>query len=544
MDMKHYEWDVMEGILMIIKNNGNANQALRQSQINTGQAGKAMQKLSSGLRINQAADDAAGLAISEKMRAQIRGLDQAAKNAVDGISLIQTGEGGLNESHSILQRMRELAVQSANDTNNQTDRSAIQQEFNEMTTELNRIGNQTSFNTKSILNGLNGIAGESLVTHSIPGTPGAIRGIYTVSIDTASLNMNDVVRVDGYTFLKSSNNPLLQGEFNDLSTLTTAIRSVSDLNTRYTVQMAGTPTPSGLVFEHRTGQESWSSPNIGIIKSPNPYVNLPVNTIRPGRGGNQPIPGEFEIYEQDIMPLKPGEMVKVEWIGKSSYDNREIELTFVPDAPVQSGGNVRSFTELMSEVSSAVSPHMSHTSWTNPIKLGETYTHEGTYQQLKLTRGGKAIALQIGANTGQSMQLDMNDMRAARIGLTSTVKGEAGFTSERVVQNREGDRAAEYALDITTQAGASQAIGKIDQAIQLVSAERSKMGSWQNRLDHVMTNVTVSAENLQAAESRIRDVDMAKEMMAFTKSNILGQASQAMIAQANKQPEAILQLLR
>ncbi|WP_251139165.1 flagellin [Exiguobacterium sp. s146] len=529
---------------MIIKNNSNANQALRQSQINTGQAGKAMQKLSSGLRINQAADDAAGLAISEKMRAQIRGLDQAAQNAVDGISLIQTGEGGLNESHSILQRMRELAVQSANDTNNLADRGAIQKEFNEMTTELNRIGNQTSFNTKTVLNGLNGKGGEALVTHSIPGTPGAIRGIYTVGINTTSLNINDTIQVDGHTFLKSSNDPLLSGEFNDLSTLVTAIRAVPDLNTRYTVQVIGTPTPNGLRFEHKTGEESWSQPNIGTTKSPDPYISSPINTVRPGRGGSQPIPGEFEVYEQDIMPLKPGETIKVEWIGKSPFNNREIELTFIPDAPIQSGGNVRSLAELMSEVSGAASPHMTHNSSSNPIKFEETYTYEGTYHQLKLTRGGKEITLQIGANSGQSMQLDLNDMRAARIGLTSTVKGEEGFTSERVVKNREGNRDAEYALDITTQSGASQAISKIDQATQLVSSERSKMGSWQNRLDHVVANVSISAENLQAAESRIRDVDMAKEMMAFTKSNILGQASQAMIAQANKQPEAILQLLR
>ncbi|WP_251128596.1 flagellin [Exiguobacterium sp. s26] len=529
---------------MIIKNNSNGNQALRQSQINTGQAGKAMQKLSSGLRINQAADDAAGLAISEKMRAQIRGLDQAAQNAVDGISLIQTGEGGLNESHSILQRMRELAVQSANDTNNIADRGAIQQEFNEMTTELNRIGNQTSFNTKTVLNGLNGKGGESLVTHSIPGTPGAIRGIYTVGIDTTSLNFNDTIRVDGYTFLKSSNNPLLLGEFNDLSTLTTAIRAVPELNTRYTVQMIGTPTPNGLLFEHKTGQESWSSPNIGTTKLPDPYVSSPINTVRPGRGGNQPIPGEFEVYEQDITPLEAGETVKVEWIGKSPSNNREIELTFIPDAPVQSGGVVRTFSELMSSVSAAVSPHMALDLSSNPINFGETYTHEGTYHQLKLTRGGKEITLQIGANANQSMQLDMNDMRAGRIGLTSTVKGEDGFTSDRVVKNRDADRAAEYALDITSQTGASQAISKIDQAIQLVSSERSKMGAWQNRLDHVVSNVTMSSENLQAAESRIRDVDMAKEMMEFTKTNILGQASHAMIAQANKRPEAILQLLR
>lgn len=527
---------------MIIKNNSNANQALRQSQINTGQAGKAMQKLSSGLRINQAADDAAGLAISEKMRAQIRGLDQAAQNAVDGISLIQTGEGGLNESHSILQRMRELAVQSANDTNNLADRGAIQKEFNEMTSELNRIGNQSSFNSKAILTGIHGSEGEVLTTHSIPGHHGAVRGLYKVSVDPTRFSNGDTLSIDGYTFTKSTSYPLGQEEFNDLPSLRNSILSHPDLSKSYNVQVG----IMELQLEQRTGKETSTLPQVmefrAVDGSSSGYM---IDVIRNGRSGPPPQSGKFELNEKDIMPLIKGDIIKVEWVSDISFNNKSFELSFDPHATSMWGGVVNSFAEVVQGINNIASPYTSNSHWSgSSVTIQENHPYEGTYKQLKLTRGGKEITLQIGANDNQSMQLDMNDMRAGRIGLTSTIKGEEGFTSERVVKNREGDRVAEYALNIMSQTGASQAISKIDQAIQLVSSERAKMGSWQNRLDHIVANVTMSSENLQAAESRIRDVDMAKEMMAFTKSNILGQASQAMIAQANKQPEAILQLLR
>lgn len=275
---------------MIINHNIAAMNTHRQLAVNTANTNKAIEKLSSGLRINRAGDDAAGLAISEKMRGQIRGLDMASKNAQDGISLIQTAEGALNETHSILQRMRELSVQSANDTNTTVDRGALQKEVDELSKEITRISDTTEFNTKKLLDG----------------------------------------------------------------------------------------SATGVVFH-------------------------------------------------------------------------------------------------------------------------------------------------IGANTGQNISLSIGSMDA------STLKVAQSATS---------------GIDISTQTAADAAISTINAAIETVSDERAKLGANQNRLEHTINNLNTSSENLSAAESRIRDVDMAKEMMNQTKNNILAQAAQAMLAQANQQPQGVLQLLR
>ncbi|NLU42031.1 MAG: flagellin Hag [Firmicutes bacterium] len=279
---------------MRINHNIAALNTYRQLTTNTTMTNKALEKLSSGLRINKAGDDAAGLSISEKMRGQIRGLDQAARNAQDGISLIQTAEGALNEVHAILQRMRELAVQAANDTNTVEDRQAIQDEANQLAKDINRIAADTEFNTQELLS------------------------------------------------------------------------------------------------------------------------------------------------------------------------------------------------------------------------------------------GGATFNFQIGPNENQQITLQIGDM--------------TGGTGLSVAS---GDDEAADAIDISsTSAVATAAITTIDDAIKTVSAERSRLGAYQNRLEYAINNLNTSSENLTAAESRIRDVDMAKEMMEFTKNSILTQAAQAMLAQANQQPQSVLQLLR
>ncbi|WP_379138044.1 flagellin Hag [Paenibacillus sp. sgz500958] len=296
---------------MIINHNVAAMNTHRQLAVNTANTNKSIEKLSSGLRINRAGDDAAGLAISEKMRGQIRGLDMAAKNSQDGISLIQTAEGALNETHSILQRMRELAVQSSNDTNTDTDRTSLQKEVDELAKEITRIANTTEFNTKK----------------------------------------------------------LLDGSANSGSSVTSAAN-----------------------------------------------------------------------------------------------------LTF-----------------------------------------------------------------HIGANAAQNISLSINAMDAASLGVADSSGASATGSTAAT---------ASAGISISSQASANAAITTINTAIQTVSTERAKLGAYQNRLEHTINNLNTSSENLTAAESRIRDVDMAKEMMSQTKNNILAQAAQAMLAQANQQPQGVLQLLR
>ncbi len=291
---------------MRINHNIAALNTYRQLNSASTSQSKSMEKLSSGLRINRAGDDAAGLAISEKMRGQVKGLDQASRNSQDAISLIQTAEGGLNETHSILQRVRELAVQSSNDTNTADDRKAIQNEVDELAKEITRISSQTEFNTKTLLDG----------------------------------------------------------------------------------------------------------------------------------------------------------------------------------------------------------------------------------------QGASSLDFQIGANKDQKLTLTISAMDADTLGVAGTSASNAAASSTAAAVTVSG-------IDVSTSAAnATSAIKVIDTAIQKVSDERAKLGANQNRLEHTINNLNTSSENLTAAESRVRDVDMAKEMMEQTKNGILAQAAQAMLAQANQQPQGVLQLLR
>ena len=346
---------------MIINHNIAALNTYRQ----LGSANKAqsnsMEKLSSGLRINKAGDDAAGLAISEKMRAQVRGLDMAAKNAQDGISLIQTAEGALNESHAILQRMRELAVQSSSDTNTDEDRVELQKEVNELAAELTRIGDTTEFNTKTLLDG------EFDATFHI----GANQG-QNLSISISDMRTDALEVGQAYEAVVEDDSKVLKGaEGNVIAT----------------------------------------------------YV---------------------EAVEEDV--------------------DEDGEIT-------------------------------------QEAVVGGYYKGDGT---------------------------DTNSEKLL-------IEADEAFSA--------GQKGA-FGIDISSQTAADSAITTINNAIETVSAERSKLGATQNRLEHTINNLGTSSENLTAAESRIRDVDMAKEIMEISKNAILSQAAQAMLAQANQQPQAVLQLLQ
>lgn len=387
---------------MIINHNIAALNTYRQLSSNNVMANKSLEKLSSGLRIVRAGDDAAGLAISEKMRGQIRGLDQATRNAQDGISLIQTAEGALNETHSILQRMRELAVQAANDTNTETDRLEIQKEINQLTDEIDRIANTTEFNTQKLLDGTK------------VGLRDEIQGKVTAQLNTTA----------NLTFALTTN-----------TTTTVVDVTGTIIITRVKVATAAS-----------TGEFAIGDPN-GLNAS---VVGAALSAIDMG--------------------------------------NFNINIT----------GDLRN------------------------MKVGESITISVRKYEAAKTDASTALSFQIGANSGQNILVGINSMRAADIGV----------------------RNGSDALDVTTYQNATAAVTSINNAIELVSAERSKLGAIQNRLEHTINNLSTSSENLTAAESRIRDVDMAKEMMNYAKLNILSQAATAMLAQANQQPQMVLQLLR
>jgi flagellin len=387
---------------MRINNNIMAMNAHRQLSINQSNASKSMERLSSGMRINRAGDDAAGLAISEKMRGQIRGLKQAQRNAQDGISLIQTAEGALNETHAILQRMRELAVQAASDTNIGVDRSEIQKEMNELIDELDRIANQTQFNEQNLLDGtftdkkfhIGANASQDITLSIASMKSGAAAGGGT---GTPATSFNGETREVG------GSNITLTGTYNGINDGKLYLQSVAD--------------GGNYKYQYSTDGSTW----------------------------------------QD---LSTGDEV----LG--------ITLTF-SDAP-----------EAVTD---------------DPVVIDLTAA----------VAGG-------GGGTGDGL-------------------GVGSLKVDNPTKNSTGG--------IMDNSSASAAITTIQEAIEKVSAERSKLGAYQNRLEHTIANLGTSAENLQAAESRIRDLDMAEEIMAFTKNNILQQAATAMLAQANMAPQSVLQLL-
>ena len=577
---------------MIINHNMQAINANRQLNINTTKQSKSTEKLSSGLRINRAGDDAAGLAISEKMRSQVRGLDQATRNAQDGISLIQTAEGALDETHSILQRMRELAVQSANDTNTTDDREELQKEINELTSEINRIGNTTEFNTKKLLNGDLSSAkptGNVTAAETIDQTKVVATEI-SLNVDTKlsnPLNIANGTKIeiaatagtvdttqldngkDNYIEIKAdaNGNILVNAELNQASTANAlkitdkAMTKVvdDDGNESYEFNDNGikfslskedaeklvADTSKSLKVDLKQGETSAFSANGGYtIKEQEITFN---NGLGATKKASDILGTDKTIKITD--ELDPNvKSVKAEY----DYTNKKLTVTYYSD---EAGTQELKIDELTQAALGAMSYKgqglsfdlnttgvdkdfsFSINNFTDKVK---TETKTITTQEEVVETEDKSLNFHIGANSGQSLSLSVEDMRAAALGITGT--GE-GFSSSSNVTDGTNDTAVENALDITSAKNANNAIDVIDSAIKKVSGERAKLGATQNRLEHTINNLGTSSENLTAAESRIRDVDMAKEMMEFTKQQVLSQASQSMLAQANQIPSQVLSLL-
>lgn len=573
---------------MIINHNMNALNAHRNMGVNNTNAGKSMEKLSSGLRINRAGDDAAGLAISEKMRGQIRGLTQASRNASDGISLVQTAEGALNETTNILQRMREISVQSANSTNTETDRAALQEELNQLTTEINRIGNTTEFNTQKLLNGGAGSSSNSNITDA---TSAAVTS--TNAFDAANLsakNFNASINVDGTTFdltnaLKKdwtnggANNLTadnLIAELNNVSAGGTKLSDVIDIakdkSDKLTFTAKSTGKSSSIKLSVTGGNANEVSKLLGFGDNNtdlNPAdtnykggsVGTNATVQRHGLQGNAELKDKYTAKKGEGFSIKVGSEseVNVSFDKTKVYemDNTDENVAqaareeFVKDinAALQKAG-------LSGKVTAALSNDnklqlISETGKDIEVidgSIGEI-TQQSTVGNIQQVVGAGAqgagfeVNLQIGANSGQAMNLSIGDMRASALGITGNT-GQAGFSSTNNVTNGTDTISTEASLDITSATNASKAITAIDSAMEKVSSERAKLGAVQNRLEYTISNLDNTAENLTSAESTLRDVDMAKEMMEYSKNNILSQAAQSMISQANQQPQNVLQLLR
>lgn len=495
---------------MIINHNMAALNTYRQLSSNNSIGAKSLEKLSSGLRINRAGDDAAGLAISEKMRGQIRGLDQASRNAQDGISLIQTAEGSLNETHSILQRMRELAVQSANDTTTSSDRAEIQKEVDELAKEITRISNTSEFNTKNLLAG-----GFDSTFH-----------IGANANQSISLSIN---AMDAYS-LGVAGSTIVQSGF--------------------------AANGSGISGVANFGQ--------GFATSSNYNIDVAITDAAYAAGGaiaDSVVTGAMNVTSGDVAitdetaytgAQDANYLVKV---SNKSADNVS-EIAYSTD-----NGTSWSFASVAAGAVTVDGMEMTFTNGTGAADytIGDTYTFSVTAKtaSLQLQDGATNIGSAVTVRSGQTSATigdtsanetltasfafaSLADATSATFTLTSN-SSTAAVTSNGAVTSDAVTRAG---IAVNTQSAANTAITSIETAIETVSSERAKLGAYQNRLEHTISNLGTSSENMTAAESRIRDVDMAKEMMNYTKMNILSQAATAMLAQANQQPQGVLQLLQ
>ena len=488
---------------MRINHNIAALNTYRQLTMNTTSGSKSLEKLSSGLRINRAGDDAAGLAISEKMRGQIRGLDQATRNSQDAISLIQTAEGALNETHAILQRMRELAVQSATDTNTIDDRQKIQSEVDQLAKEITRISNTTEFNTQNLMAGgfdstfhiganegqnvkltigqmdakALGVSGD-LISYGLDSSETGVTSVSNPSQDLSGYKIVTSAVVNaGVSEVSESN-----GSLGDLS-ITDATSYNGSTNKNITIRIDSVDDPA-------TGKVSTAS--ISYDGGTN-WSAMTLDTS--GTDATANIDG-LNI----TLTTGDGNTVNGTWSFNATAEYKNVQLQTSDDTAV--GGIVKVYNNQTSAT----------------IGLGDETVNIGfSYSTL----ASEAQTDSITKTTSESTSAVL------------TAKGEIA----QIAVTQKG-------IDVSNQTASNSAITKINDAITKVSEERAKLGAMQNRLEHTINNLETSSENLTASESRIRDVDMAKEMMEFTKNNILQQAATAMLAQANQQPQGVLQLLQ
>ncbi len=568
-----------EEIKMRINHNIAALNTYRQLNSASEAQSKSMEKLSSGLRINKAGDDAAGLAISEKMRGQIRGLDMASKNAQDATSMIQTAEGALNETHDILQRMRELSVQASNDTNTVDDREEIQKEINQMTSEINRIGNTTEFNTKKLLNG--DLSSTSKVKAGTPTDTTVTKATtQTVKVgdNPVSWSGSDKTKFD-VKFTGTADNGFKWNDVDEATasqTLSIGKTATGDFTVNITAKDGSASTlnvdADAVAFDSTKNVYTYNNHGVSFSFTKeqadawkaNDTVTIDLTKAAKDAGSTGDLTGAAINTDSGIQPITTQTGTADSTVSDIKVDGNSAQLLEnVAKVDVAWDGTNATITLKdatgadisSSQFSLAAGKTLNYDA--NGIKFdfalgtGATGNFKGTFNlETKATTTttnvgevieDKSATFQIGANENQSMSLSFSDMRAKALGITGS--GD-GFSGSANVTNGTNNDNVENALDVTSASNAAKAITTIDKAIKSVSQERSKLGATQNRLEHTINNLSTSSENLTAAESRIRDVDMAKEMMNQTKNSILSQAAQAMLAQANQQPQGVLQLLR
>mgnify|MGYP003199850574 FL=1 len=486
---------------MVVQHNMQAMNANRMLNVTTGQQAKSTEKLSSGYRINRAADDAAGLTISEKMRKQIRGLDRASTNAEDGVSSVQTAEGALTEVHSMLQRMNELATQAANGTNSKdSDRQAIQDEIDQLTTEIDRVSETTKFNETYLLKGDAGTKTINMKAHDA-GLKGTLtdNGDGTATFVMDALNAGDKVSIGGKNYT-------IGGEDADVTSMLTAAGITGKAGDKVTIN------GKEYTFFDKASDGKTVLTNTGYYETaPDKAV---ATTASPTYANNTAIVGAT-----GTISVGTKSVTKMKDAGADGIDDTDTTVI----------SKKKAYELASKELLKA--NQIGDTEGNAKVGVGAVDTAvdltngNGTF---KIQTGSAKVAntlsfsLHVGSDADMTnkIQVDIDSMDSASLGIKGiNVKDDSG-------------NAATYAIDA------------ISDAISKVSSQRSSLGAVQNRLEHTINNLDNVVENTTTAESRIRDTDMASEMVNYSKNNILAQAGQSMLAQANQSNQGVLSLLQ
>ncbi|HYF93329.1 MAG TPA: flagellin [Symbiobacteriaceae bacterium] len=588
---------------MRINTNVSSLNAWRNLTGTDGMMSKNLERLSSGYRINRAGDDVAGLAISENMRAQIKGLNQAVKNAQDGISLLQTAEGSLNEVHTMLHRMRELAVQAANGTLQPEDRKQIQTEMDNLAKEVTRITNATQFNSKDLIDGSLTDGNIASVNLQIGPNGGQTVNFSIGAMDAKSLGISrDVLagNVDNGAITMG----LAAGGSANVTGVSVPGGAVDNTKTyRVVAQSAGT-----LQLQKSADGSTWSS--VGGAATASGAGTITVGDSTTGETFSVTIAGASALNDTNAFSYSAGGAASVSGIGAAGAGLADTKYQVYYDSTTQkmqlrdgSGAAIGAAVDVSALKGKTVTLGDANTARTLEVTVASTLVGSGTttdiinmssasgrvadaqavlssvvdssnllaaggYQvyfdnagagsiQLRDASGraiGSAVAWQnsadltIGdASTGRTVTVRTAGGApgaAATATINITNNGQSGETAQFTGGVKYANSRAFAGLNVSSVDGAQAAIAAIDTAIGKVSYQRSQLGAIENRLDHTIKNLEVVSENLTASESRIRDVDMALEMTQFTKQQILMQSGTAMLAQANQKNQAVLSLLR
>ena len=490
---------------MVVQHNLQAMNANRMLNITTGSQSKSAEKLSSGYRINRAADDAAGLSISEKMRKQIRGLDQASTNAEDGVSAVQTAEGALTEVHSMLQRMNELAVQASNGTNSKTDRDAIQSEIDQLTTEIDRVAETTKFNETYLLKG---DANGATKTIKINAHDAGLKGTLVDNGDTATFTADALT--EGATVT-------IGGKEYKATGITAPTKKGIEQTTapgaadkgKYTIDLAGMASSlAGKTTFNIAGKDYEISLEKGDTAgdiADKLYTAIKDVEISDG------LAGKYAIAHTDGDTTITFEASKA-GAGATALTQAAI---WTADSEAKSTTDIYNLMKSELEKASNIG-----------TDTAATVTNDGD-GKFTITKGSTTVAEKLNFNLHVGSDADMTNKINVNIEtMNSSYLGIKG-------------------LNVTDDTGvsATYAVDAIADALQKVSDQRSSLGAVQNRLEHTIANLDNVVENTTSAESRIRDVDMAEEMVEYSKNNILAQAGQSMLAQANQATQGVLSLL-